>query len=310
MANGRLLGIHSGALGDVVLFAQLLAALRRPGATVALAAGAEKAALLAALGVVDEPLDFHGLPIHEVFLDSADASRLSLAERWPRCDRLVSCFATGNALTERALAAACGAGRADFLPVRPAEGDRRHLLEVWADRLGLPPVPPPCWLVPPAMAEGGRRALASAGHASPDRFVAIHPGSGSPGKCWPVECFVALAERLDLPTVVVLGPVEGERMPPAAVGTLRRAGPVVVAPSLADLAGICAAATAFVGNDSGPAHLAAAVGTPTLALFGPTRPANFAPRGRRVRTLHHQPLAQLPVATVAEQLRGILAPST
>ncbi len=46
------------------------------------------------------------------------------------------------------------------------------------------------------------------------------------------------------------------------------------------------AASHYIGNDSGITHLAAALGTPTLALFGPTDPAQWAPRGPHVRILH------------------------
>ena len=48
---------------------------------------------------------------------------------------------------------------------------------------------------------------------------------------------------------------------------------------------ILARCRAFVGNDSGVSHLAAALGVPTVALFGPTRPEHWAPRGERVRVL-------------------------
>ena len=59
----------------------------------------------------------------------------------------------------------------------------------------------------------------------------------------------------------------------------------MLAPSLETLAGLAAEAVTVVANDSGPAHLAAAVGAPTVALFGPTRPEHFAPRGRQVRVV-------------------------
>jgi ADP-heptose:LPS heptosyltransferase len=45
-------------------------------------------------------------------------------------------------------------------------------------------------------------------------------------------------------------------------------------------------AAIFIGNDSGPAHLAGIIGLPTIALFGPTNPANWKPLGPKVQTLH------------------------
>ena len=70
MANSRehdILAIHSGALGDVVLFGQLLGRL---GGRVTLLAGGEKSRLLAGMGVVNRALDFAALPMHEAFSDA------------------------------------------------------------------------------------------------------------------------------------------------------------------------------------------------------------------------------------------------
>jgi len=55
---------------------------------------------------------------------------------------------------------------------------------------------------------------------------------------------------------------------------------------LPDLIGLTDAADLFIGNDSGPAHVCAAVGTPTLALFGPTNPVIWGPLGSHTKTLH------------------------
>jgi ADP-heptose:LPS heptosyltransferase len=76
----------------------------------------------------------------------------------------------------------------------------------------------------------------------------------------------------------VLGPAEeGMRLPAGA-----RAWRSLPLPGLAAALAACAL---FVGNDSGTTHLAAACGCPTLALFGPTDPAAWAPRGRAARVL-------------------------
>ena len=104
-------------------------------------------------------------------------------------------------------------------------------------------------------------------------FVAIHPFSGSPRKNWPLENFRALAARL-----AVDSPVEwcrGPEDPPLE-------GAVEIA-DLYQLACWLARARLYIGNDSGVTHLAAAVGTPVLALFGPSDPDVWAPRGREVQ---------------------------
>lgn len=105
-------------------------------------------------------------------------------------------------------------------------------------------------------------------------LVAVHPGSGSPKKCWPGEKFGALIQwmhtHLAAPVVLVQGPAE-ERTMDAVVSTLK--GPVLVRAAhleLRRLAALLERCAAYVGNDSGVTHLAACVGVPTVAVFGPT----------------------------------------
>jgi ADP-heptose:LPS heptosyltransferase len=111
-------------------------------------------------------------------------------------------------------------------------------------------------------------------------FLAMHPGSGAPAKNWPSERFAALATELSPgPFLLVDGPADA-----AAVAGLDGAGPFVRASRLPlrTLGAVLRRAGLFVGNDSGVTHLAAAWGTPTVALFGPTDPETWSPVGRRV----------------------------
>jgi heptosyltransferase-3 len=109
--------------------------------------------------------------------------------------------------------------------------------------------------------------------AAREDFAVIHPFSGSPRKNWPLEKFRALAAQLErsMPVRWCAGP-EDPRIECA-----------VRIDNLYDLACWLARARLYVGNDSGITHLAAAVGTPVLALFGPSDPAVWAPRGPNVR---------------------------
>jgi len=110
----------------------------------------------------------------------------------------------------------------------------------------------------------------------PDRRrVAIHVGSGSPKKNWPLEHWLKLADEIkdaETEVVFITGEAEearGMRIP--ASHTNWHALP------LAELAGRLGTCTAFFGHDSGISHLAAACGVPSLLLFGPTDPAVWAP---------------------------------
>ena len=135
--------------------------------------------------------------------------------------------------------------------------------------------------------------------------VVIHIGSGSPAKCWPATNFHALASALQKKgwhTALLCGPVECERQ--LATGNL----PALHPPDLRSLAGLLAKAALFIGNDSGPGHIAAAVGTPTLTLFGPTDPQLWAPRGKRSQVLQapSADIAAIPTAAAIDAALALL----
>ncbi len=106
-----------------------------------------------------------------------------------------------------------------------------------------------------------------------DNYAVIHPFSGATRKNWPLPKFRALANKLQR-----LMPVHWCSSPedPPLEGS-------VYLSDLYELACWLARARLYIGNDSGITHLAAAVGTPVLALFGPTDPEVWAPRGANVR---------------------------
>lgn len=115
-------------------------------------------------------------------------------------------------------------------------------------------------------------------------FLALHPGSGSPAKNWPVVRFAELVRvrARGVPWLLVSGPADDEVSRPLAglPGAVRATNlPVRV------LGALLSRAALYVGNDSGVTHLAAASGAPTLALFGPTDPATWSPVGPRVEVV-------------------------
>jgi heptosyltransferase-3 len=118
-------------------------------------------------------------------------------------------------------------------------------------------------------------------------LVVVHPGSGGRHKCWPLNHFIKLIKYLAehaLQVALLLGPVE-EALHQELKDSLPFSCPVLRPPGLAELAGLLESADLFIGNDSGPTHLSAALGTSTLALFGPTNPKIWGPRGSFVRIL-------------------------
>ena len=148
-----------------------------------------------------------------------------------------------------------------FLTALPPEGSEQHAANFYLDQVAQFGAAP---------SDGIPRIVCP---VERQRFAVIHPFSGSPRKNWPLEKFRALATRLErvMPVHWCAGPED----PP-----LEHA---VRIDDLYDLACWLARATLYIGNDSGVTHLAAAVSTPTLALFGPTNPAVWGPRGAHVR---------------------------
>ena len=150
-----------------------------------------------------------------------------------------------------------------FFPALPAHSTGYHATDFYLDQV--------------------RELCASTGEPIPripclakrEDFAVIHPFSGSAAKNWPLENFRRMARGLERRMRVewCAGPED-----PPLVGAERF-------DDLYELACWLARASLYVGNDSGITHLAAAVGTPVLALFGPTDPAVWGPRGSHVRVM-------------------------
>jgi ADP-heptose:LPS heptosyltransferase len=128
-------------------------------------------------------------------------------------------------------------------------------------------------------------------HRQPDQEpgeILIHPGSGSPDKCWPLDRFVELAEKCRAAGQrcrFIFGEAERERWSSAETRKIESIAPAAFLGSYLDLARELSRADLYIGNDSGPSHLAGILGIRTIALFGPTNPAVWRPLGPRVTVL-------------------------
>jgi len=151
---------------------------------------------------------------------------------------------------------------------------------------------------PAALRARGRKRLQALGLRG--RPMAVHPGSGSPTKNWPAARFVEILRRLQAAgreTLAVLG--EADVAEAAVLARELPEMPVLAGLTLTELAATLAECGAFLGNDSGIAHLAAAVGLPTTAIFGPSDADVWAPRGRGGVTVLRAPEKELERLTVA-----------
>lgn len=141
--------------------------------------------------------------------------------------------------------------------------------------------------------------------------LALAPVAAAAEKTWPAERFAALAHALEA------GPCAGWRLAlfggpgdAASAAALVEAFPgalrIFAEPDLLTVAAALHRCAAFVGNDSGLAHLAAAVGIPTLALFGPSDPVRYGPWGGRHLLAPERDITRLEVSPVAQAARAML----
>lgn len=168
--------------------------------------------------------------------------------------------------------------------------DARHVIDknlsllrpLGIDALGLREFPLP------EMAKEEQRVAEELRRMDLDEFVVLDPGGGWESKLWPAESFGALARGLadaGLRPIVTWGPGEeglADRVVAASAGAARRSFPT----TLRECVALCRRARLVVAADTGPLHLACAVGTPVVALFGPTDPERngpFEPEDRVVR---------------------------
>jgi len=149
--------------------------------------------------------------------------------------------------------------------------------------------------------------------ASDAPLTAIHPGSGSPRKNWPAENWAALGRWLrdTMPqTRLLLIGGEADAAQVASVQTTLREANVLLAQNLPlpQLAAVLQRCQLFLGHDSGISHLAAAVGTPCVLLFGPTDAAVWAPANPEVKVIAAPggDLRQVSLSKVQEMVRESL----
>ena len=111
-------------------------------------------------------------------------------------------------------------------------------------------------------------------------YVVLHPFAATAEKTWPCERFLAAADHMQaagLLPVIVAGPAD-DIVPFSKFQVLRN-------PPLSALKSLMSGAHLFIGNDSGPAHIAAAFGIPVVVLFGPSNPVTWAPWRTEARVL-------------------------
>lgn len=194
----------------------------------------------------------------------------ALLDRLRGFDEIVSWYGS-NRPEFRELTASLGL-QFRFLDALPPQNATMHAVDFYLQQTGAKPGAMPRIAVP----------------ARPRNGAVIHPFSGSPRKNWPLDRYRELAQRLGaiMPVAWCAGPEDN--LPDGEIRI----------PDLYQLACRLAGAELYIGNDSGIAHLAAAVDTPVVVLFGASDPRIWAPRGRAVKVVEATDMASISLADV------------
>ena len=302
MEDMRILVLRPGAIGDTLLTFPILQHLQRKyGQAITFVGNASVLPLVRAFGLAQTVVDYEEPQWGQLFVPlsnppstyaarlQAMAQGMDMAIFWLRDP--------GAVLRENART--LGIKQVFVAPGRPAEDIPVHIVDYLAQSIGEHIQMDDLWQVPE---QYGWHILPSSSSARP---IAIHPGSGGAQKCWPIASFAALIELLwkqEIPVLLLAGPADHERIaelykqlpPPPQTSLLSTA---IDAPLLT-LTRQLQECRGYIGNDSGITHLAALLGLPTLALFGPSNPKIWRPLGSNVIVLHAPPLTKLAVDVV------------
>lgn len=282
----RLLILRWGGVGDLLLTLPAVYSARRafPSAHVAITANPDTIALASTPEYGDEFLEFEwaigGGPVA-----SKEAARSRMMRKFREFDLIVNYHSIGPI---GGLLQECGVHSQTFDDA-VFSGERRHASEHFCDFLRKISVPS-IYSRPKVYLSQDERQFALnyltrlGIECGRDCTVAVHPGSGDPRKRWFPDRYrkviTAMAGR-GAKILLLTGPEEVKFVELVVEGIPPRNLFVVRDLPIRKVAAIIERATLFLGNDSGLMHLASSVGTPIVALFGPSDPVTWGPVGAR-----------------------------
>ncbi|MBI3329685.1 MAG: glycosyltransferase family 9 protein [Nitrospinae bacterium] len=288
----RILVIRAGALGDCVLMLPTLSALRArfPRARIDVMGYPMRWAWVLGRGLVDQVHSIDRPGMHLMFCEAAELPD-SLKTFLGAYDVILSYRPDPEGVFTTNLRKLGGSIVLSQSPFPPPPPPKAHVADFALKLVAELGVPPPR-AMPRLQLNAGEHALVQPFFAvhgidpSHDRLAVLHPGSGSETKRWPVERYAALARELayreHVLIVIIVGYAE-RALVPRLLPLLHGVKPLVAENwPLLHTAALIAHAAVFIGNDSGLTHLAAVLGNPTVAIFGPTDPEIWGPRGKAV----------------------------
>ncbi len=288
--------IQPGALGDSLLTLPVADQLSKafPHLSIEILGHLDYISLFTRHLAITATADIDTAPLHLLFADPPAELPPAFADYLTRFDSAVTWLGQSDSPFSRNFSAAIP-GPVIFIDRAPPPDYPHHVVHYWLSQFfENPPPPDQC---DSQLRLSNADISAAVQQLTPrlgwpiDRteYLVFHPGAGSPQKTWPAPCFAQLADRISKNSnyriVYLLGPAETERFSPETINLLRTTGQVLPDLDIPQASALISHARAFLGHDSGPAHLAAALSIPTLAIFGPSNPTHWQPLGPTTRTI-------------------------
>ncbi len=279
MPEQKLLIIHQGALGDFILTFPAIIQLKKYFFRIDVLCQQKLGQLACNLKLVEHCLPLESARFVSLYSGTPDSTIMSLLSAY----QFILLFSFSKEL-ERSLNTIRGP-IIRRIPPRPARSKTIHVTQYLLQNLsGLKIFKDSNIKIESRLSKIPHSDLRDS--AFDPAKIMIHPGSGSPKKNWPLNYFIETEKMLHsagLTPEFIIGPAEKSLSANlSATGTLRI---VHLMHDLNELVHLLKAAGGFIGNDSGVSHLAAFLGLPTVAIFGPSDPQRWRPIGRAVRTI-------------------------
>ena len=286
--------IHPGGFGDVLLAVPAMARLRDrfPKHRLVLCAEDQVARLLLACRIIDEWTSMQGRACVDLF--GGRDSATDQVQTWLQdCDLAIAWMGDLDGKVSETLKTVGVREvivRSPFSVTIHATHQRDRFLEV-INEASSENEEDLLLAVPEPLLHLGRACLEAAGLSIGQALIVIHPGSGSAHKCVAPEILASIVVALQISgatPVILEGPADRDPVERLLRSCLNP--PIVLKGlDLLTVAGVLAQARLFVGQDSGVTHMAGLMGVRMVALFGPTDPARWAPRGAHVTVVQGAP---------------------
>jgi hypothetical protein len=304
----KLMILRPGALGDTLMLAPAVFALR--GSEEIVLVG-RNPGLYFLRPYVDLCLDYEKGGWHQLYLESIEALPCLYP---PAVDRIVAFVRNPDGLVGKNLNRLTPDAEISILPPFPSENENIHTALYLAEALkeaGFPIHPAACFkraCKEPLFAP----AHQPAGTCPPT--IVLHPGSGSLKKNYPPKLWLEIVASLrgeppldrKAEVTILLGPAEETLRSVFDDATSLGATTILYCPDHGKLVRLLTAACLYLGHDSGITHLAAMLGTPTIALFKGSLVEQWKPLGPRVRVIEKEEDRSALVSKVIEQAKSLI----